>query len=512
MLLADLLDGLHYQCRGGGSVDVDIREVTSDSRRVMAGDLFICISGLHSDGHDFLDVVIKSKVRAVVVAEDIFAEKFSADNTLLSNNSLTIIEVKCTRYAMAIIAANRYRHPAKELKTVAITGTKGKTTTAYMIKSVLEQGGYRVGLIGTIEVIVGEHRYPAFNTTPESLLLHRYLREMADEGMDIVVIETSSQGFKLHRTAGIIFDIGIFTNLSPDHIGYGEHTDFDEYRECKSMLFRQCRIGLVNHDDEYCEQIIAASTCEIIRYRVMDDKDTQMSPSANLFAAHLCASALSLYRENDSIGIKFVVSGCVELAVNIAIPGRFGVYNALAAILTGHYLGVSAADITHALQTIRVKGRAEMIAVTDRFIVLIDYAHNALSLESLLLSLREYQPQRLVCLFGCGGNRDRERRLQMGRISGELADFSIITSDNPRNEEPQAIIDDIRSGIEATAGEFVEIIDRSEAIAYALGNGRSGDIIVLAGKGHEDYQEIKGQRYPMDERDIIKQLCRQNSY
>ncbi|MCL2050149.1 MAG: UDP-N-acetylmuramoyl-L-alanyl-D-glutamate--2,6-diaminopimelate ligase [Lachnospiraceae bacterium] len=486
MLLKDLLDNLNYECLRG-SVDCTVGAVRNDSRKVEAGDLFICVSGMKKDGHDFIMSVIKKGVRALVVERDIA----DSASDIFAVHGVTVIKVSCTRYAMAQIAANYYRHPAKELKTIAITGTKGKTTTTYLIKSVLEQAGYKVGLIGTIEIIIGEKHIPAENTTPESLLTQKYLREMADIGIQVVVMETASQGFKLHRTAGIVFDFGIFTNLSPDHIGPGEHEDFAEYLACKRMLFSQCKQGFINVDSEYYPEVIFGHTCEITTYGIENNAD-------------LRGSEIELYRENGNLGVHFKVEGLLSFGASVASPGKFSVYNALAAILVCRFFDVPVPVIFKALRNVSVKGRIEMLPVADDFSLMIDYAHNAMSLLSLLKSLKEYQPGRLVCLFGCGGNRDKNRRIKMGEASGKLADLTIITSDNPRDEEPQDIINDIKSGIAKTNGEYVEIIDRSEAIAYALNNGRKGDIIVLAGKGHEDYQEIKGKKYPMDEREIVK--------
>lgn len=489
MLLSNLLSGIEYKCLQG-NIESKINEITNDSRNIKPGDLFFCISGAKSDGHNHAQEAIKKGAAVLIIERDIPPE-------LYQNTHAAIIKTPCTRHAMALIAANRYKHPAKEIKTIAVTGTKGKTTTTYLIKSILEQAGFKVGLIGTIEVIIGEKHIPAVNTTPESLLIQKYLREMADTGLEIVVMETASQGFKLKRTAGIIFDIGIFTNLSPDHIGPDEHADFAEYLACKRMLFSQCRKGFINIDDPHYREIILNHSCEITTYGI-----------DNPVKADLSASKLELYREKGSLGVKFNVNGLMEFPAVVASPGKFSVYNALAAILVCHDFNVPIPLICQSLEKAHVKGRIEMIKVSSDFSLMIDYAHNAMSLESLLKSLKEYQPKRLVCLFGCGGNRDKARRFEMGEVSGRLADLSIITSDNPRNEEPQDIINDIKSGISKTKGQYVEIPDRREAIAYAIHHGQSGDIIILAGKGHEDYQEIKGKKYHMDEREIINDIIK----
>ena len=379
------------------------------------------------------------------------------------------------------------------MKIIGITGTKGKTTTTYLVKSILEHAGRKVGLIGTIEIIIGDTHIHADHTTPESYLIQKYFRQMVDAGCDTVVMEVSSQGLMLHRTQGFIFDFGIFTNLEPDHIGKGEHKDFDDYLHCKGLLFKQCRIGIVNHDDAHWEVVTEGHTCALETYGI----DTE---------ADLCAGNISFLRKGGNLGMAFDVTGLMNLSVQIATPGKFSVYNALTAIAICRHFGVGEDAVKAALLAAKVKGRIEPVKVSDEFTLMIDYAHNAMALKSLLTTLREYEPHRLVCLFGCGGNRAKSRRYEMGEVSGQLADLTIITSDNPRTEEPQAIIDDIKIGIDKTDGKYVEICDRKEAIAYAISHGEPGDIIVLAGKGHEDYQEINGVKYPMDERVLIQEI------
>ena len=362
-----------------------------------------------------------------------------------------------------------------------------------MVKSILENAGHKVGLIGTIEVIIGEKKIPANNTTPESMAVQKYFHEMLEVGCDTVVMEVSSQGLKLHRTAGFTFEIGIFTNLEPDHIGPNEHASFEEYMECKGLLFKQCRYGIANIDDEHFEGVMKNATCKLETFGFSEKAD-------------LRAEQVELLQEPGYLGIKYKTKGLIEMDVEIDIPGKFSVYNSLTAIAICLHFGVSTEDILKALKEAKVKGRIEMVKVSDKFTLMIDYAHNAMSLESLLSTLKEYQPKRLVCLFGCGGNRSKLRRYEMGEISGKLADLTIITSDNQRDEEPQAIIDDIKIGIGKTEGKYIEIPDRKEAIAYAIEHGEEGDVIVLAGKGHEDYQEIKGKKYPMDERVLIQEI------
>ena len=423
-----------------------------------------------------------------------FSAKSDLDETMMeAPEDVTVILVKDTRYAMAFISAAYFGYPAEKLKTIGITGTKGKTTTTYMVKSILENAGYKVGLIGTIEAIIGDKVIPAKNTTPESYVIQEYFHEMAEAGCDCVVMEVSSQGLMLHRTQGFVFDFGIFTNIEPDHIGPNEHKDFDDYLRCKSLLLKQCKVGIVNRDDEHFEKIIEGHTCSLETYG--------FSPEADLRAEDA-----KLVGGKGYLGISYHLKGLLDFHVEIDIPGKFSIYNSLTAIAICRHFKVSEENILKALKVAKVKGRIEMVKVSDDFTLMIDYAHNAMALESLLTTLKEYHPHRLVCLFGCGGNRSKLRRYEMGEVSGKLADLTIITSDNPRDEEPQAIIDDIKIGMAKTDGKYVEIPDRKEAIAYAIHHGEPGDIIVLAGKGHEDYQEIKGKKYPMDERVLIADI------
>ena len=407
--------------------------------------------------------------------------------------NVTVIRVKDTRYALALMSAAYFGYPAEKLKVIGITGTKGKTTTTYMIKSILDSVGYNVGLIGTIEAIIGDKRIPAANTTPESYTIQQYFAQMVEAGCDCVVMEVSSQGLMLHRTAGIPFEIGIFTNLGKDHIGPNEHKDFDDYKRCKGLLFKQCRLGIANVDDKYFHDVFQGATCRTETFGFSEEAD-------------LRAENVQLVSRPGYLGVAYHVAGLMDFDVEIDIPGTFSVYNSLTAISVCRHFNVPVEKIKDALKKAKVKGRIEMIKVSDEFTLMIDYAHNAMSLESLLTTLKEYNPKRLVCLFGCGGNRSKDRRYEMGEVSGRLADLTIITSDNPRFEEPQAIIDDIKIGIGKTDGKYVEICDRKEAIKYAIENGQPGDVIVLAGKGHEDYQEIKGVKYPMDERVLIAEV------
>ena len=481
MRLDKLLERLDYEVVQGTD-QTEITTLINDSRKAEKGSVFVCISGAVSDGHSYAADVAAKGAAALVVEHNVDVPE-----------DVTVILVKDTRYALALMSAAYFGYPAEKMKIIGITGTKGKTTTTYMIKSILDGVGHKVGLIGTIEAIIGEKHIPAANTTPESYTIHKYFAEMAEAGCDCVVMEVSSQGLMLHRTAGIPFEIGIFTNLGKDHIGPNEHKDFEDYKRCKGLLFQQCRLGIANVDDKYFEDVFRNATCRVETFGFSENAD-------------LRAENVKLVSRPGYLGVAYHVSGLMDFDVEIDIPGKFSVYNSLTAIAVCRHFQVPAEKIKEVLKQAKVKGRIEMIKVSDEYTLMIDYAHNAMSLESLLTTLKEYNPKRLVCLFGCGGNRSKDRRYEMGEVSGRLADLTIITSDNPRFEEPQDIIDDIKIGIGRTDGKYVEICDRKEAIKYAIANGQPGDVIVLAGKGHEDYQEIRGVKHPMDERVLIAEV------
>ncbi len=486
--LKELLKEIAYE-KIEGTMEREVSDIIYDSRKVKKDSLFVCIPGAVADGHRFAASAVQAGASVLLVEKEV---------ELPEGADVTVVTVKDTRYAMAFLSAAFFGHPAEQMKVIGITGTKGKTTTTYLVKSILEQAGRKVGLIGTIEIIIGQEHIHADHTTPESYLIQKYFRQMADAGCDTVVMEVSSQGLMLHRTQGFIFDYGIFTNIEPDHISPAEHKDFADYMHCKSLLFRQCRVGIVNKDDEHWKDILEGHTCEVETFGIDSDAD-------------LKAQNITFLKNPGELGVGFDVTGLMDFHVEIATPGRFSVYNALTAIAICRNFGVDEEKIKKALRGAKVKGRIEMVKVSDEFTLMIDYAHNAMALESLLTTLRAYHPHRLVCLFGCGGDRAKSRRFEMGEVSGRMADLTIITSDNPRSEEPQAIIDDIKVGIGKTGGAYVEICDRKEAIAYAIEHGEPGDIIVLAGKGHEDYQEIKGVKYPMDERVLIREILEEKS-
>lgn len=481
MKLRQLLSMVDYSVLCG-DLDKDIVDVIYDSRKVTPGCAFVCLKGFNVDGHKFIDDAIKKGAVALIVEDEYDAP-----------DGVTVVKTANTRVALAMMSVEYFDHPAKNLTTIAITGTKGKTTTVAMIRSILEKAGIKTATIGTLGIVIDNQIYKTNNTTPESYEIQQAMRKMVNEGCKAMVIEASSLGLKWHRTDGIMFDYGIFTNFSNDHIGAAEHKDMDEYLQCKSLLFKQCKVGLINRDDEMWDKVTNGHTCEIETYGFNADAD-------------IVAHDDSLIARPGYIGVHFDTTGNKQLSVDVAIPGRFSVYNALAAIAVTSHFDLSDKDILDGLNEVKVKGRVEAVPVVGEYTILIDYAHNALSMENILTTLKEYKPNRLITMFGAGGNRPKDRRYEMGQVSGRLSDLSVITEDNSRFEDVMDIIEDIKVGINKTGGDYVVIPNRVDAIRYCIENAQKGDIIVLAGKGHEDYQEIRGVKYHMDEREIIADI------
>lgn len=495
MRLIELLEGFSYQVVKG-DVKTEITELVFDSRtEVEEGSVFVCIIGAVHDGHEYAGEAAKAGAAAIV-----------AEHEVPVPDGVCLVVCESTREALACMSAAYFGYPANELTTIGITGTKGKTTTAYMIRNVLELAGSPTGFIGTTGVIIGDTHIPTNNTTPESYFVQKYFREMANAGMQCVVMEVSSQGLMLHRVGGFTFDYGIFTNLEPDHIGPNEHKDFADYLHAKSLLFEQCKVGIVNYDDEHMAEMIKNATCRVETYGMKEGAD-------------LRAVSVDLHSKEGELLVSYRTKGRLSLPVTVGIPGKFTVYNSLTAVAVCSHFGISDEVLKQALRQVKVKGRVEPVEFPKQFMerlgknftVMIDYAHNAMSLKSLLTTLLEYHPKRLVCLFGCGGNRSRDRRFEMGEISSRYADLTVVTSDNPRFEEPMAIIEDILTGVKKQNGAYITIADRKEAIRYCIEHAEDGDVIVLAGKGHEDYQEICGVKHPMDERVLIKEIIEEMS-
>ena len=468
MKLSKICEEIEYTLLQG-SLETEVRDIIYDSRKIAPETMFVCMVGAVTDGHKYIPDAVEKEASVIVLEKEEEAAQIP--------ENITVLKVESARLALALMSAALFDHPARKLVTIGLTGTKGKTTTTYMIKKVLEMAGKKVGLIGTIGAMIGEEHLPSKNTTPESYELHRMFAAMVEAGCEYVVMEVSSQGLKLDRTAGILFDYGIFTNLSPDHIGPAEHASFEEYMECKSLLFRQCRIGIVNADDEHVEGILKGHTCEVKTFSAEKEAD-------------LMASDIGFINEDGKLGMHFKVSGCMDCQAKVHITGRFSVYN----------------SILEGLSKVQVKGRVEMLPVSKDYTLIIDYAHNEVSTRSVLTTLMEYHPKRLICVYGGGGNRSKLRRYDMGEVTGEMADLCVLTCDNPRDEEIRDINNDIKVGLARSNGKYIEIDDRKEAIAYCMKNAKPGDMIVLLGKGHEDYQEIKGVKYHFDEREAVAEI------
>lgn len=485
MTLKNLLTKINFNLIQG-DINTEISDLIYDSRKVEKGTAFVCLVGYNTDGHQYIEDAVSKGASAIIISK----------NIIIDNKDVTVIKVQDTREALAFMSAELFKHPAEELKTVAVTGTKGKTTTVAMIRSILEAEGIKTGTIGTLGIIIGDKLIKTNNTTPESYEMEKAMREMVDSGCKVMIIEASSLGLKWHRVDGVTFDIGVFTNFSDDHIGDSEHKDLEEYLFCKSLLFQKCRHGILNCDDPVWQKILENSTCTTETFGYSENAD-------------LKALNDHLISQPGFIGVHFDTDGIEKMSVDVAIPGKFSVYNALSAISVCLKLGVSKSSIIKGLHDVKVKGRVEAVKVPGNYTLLIDYAHNAMSMENVLTTLRQYNPHRLITLFGAGGNRPKVRRYEMGEVSGRLSDLSVITEDNSRFEDVMDIIEDIKVGINKTDGEYVVIPNRKDAIKYCMENAQDGDIVVLAGKGHEDYQEIKGVKYHLDEREVIADIIKE---
>lgn len=481
MLLSTLLAPLGITGDAGKFADVDITDIVYDSRKAAPGCAFVCLKGSASDGHSFAGKAAESGAAVIIAQEPVEAP------------GAQVLIVPDTRKALALMSSVFFGDPAGALKVIGITGTKGKTTTAYMTRAILEAAGHKTGVMGTIGADIDGDIQPLANTTPISYEVFRQLRRMADAGCEYAVMEVSSIALRDDRVYGLPFEIGVFTNFSEDHIGGVEHKDMEEYLRCKAMLFSMCKTGVVNADDPAAEKLLEGSTCRVYRFS-MEGRGDMNGGSCR----HLNRPGL--------LGVEFDVTGDMELSPQVGIPGRFNAYNALAAISCCYQLGIPGEAMLRGLRDVKVKGRVEPVPVPGNYTLLLDYAHNAVSMESILTTLREYEPGRLICLFGAGGNRPKVRRYEMGEASGKLADLSVITADNSRFEDVMDIIEDIKTGMRKTDGKYIEIPDRREAIRWCIEHAQDGDIIVLAGKGSEDYQEIKGVRYPFDERVVIREI------
>ena len=490
MQLKEILVGIEG-LKVRGNLDIDITHLDKDSRNIKENGLFVAIKGFSEDGHEYVETAIKQGATAVILQEGVSAELIKKIPT-----DITIVVAKDTRYALAICSCNFYGNPSRKFKLIGITETKGKTTTSFMTKKILEKAGKKVGLIGTIATYIGDKKLEdSDRTTPESNKLQETFGKMAEEGCEVVVMEVSSQSLKLHRVAGCDFDIGVFTNFSEDHISEKEHPDMEDYFSSKVQLFKMCKTAFINADDYHVAKLPKlVPECNITTYGIDN--------FCNVLAKDITIT-------NSYVDFK-VKLGMKNERIKTCIPGRFSVYNSLAAICVGEKLGATAEQIKEALEEVRVPGRSELVNNKKDLTIMIDYAHSPESLENILNAVKSYTRGRVISLFGCGGDRDKTKRAIMGEISGRIADFTIITSDNPRTEDPQKIVEQIEEGIKKTKGKYIVVVDRVEAIKTAIKMADKKDIIVLAGKGHEPYQEINGVKYPFDERVIVNSIINGN--
>ncbi len=488
MKLKEMLVGLEG-LKVKGDLEVEIKEIENNSKNVKKGYLFIAIKGFDVDGHQYIESAIKKGATAVMIEEGCDVK------ALAIPEGITIVMAKNTREAMAIVSSNFYGNPSRKFKLIGVTGTKGKTTTTFMIKEILEKAGKKVGLIGTIAIYRnGKKIKDSDRTTPESIELQREFAEMVADGVEVVVMEVSSQSLKLHRVDGCEFDMVLFTNFSEDHISPKEHPDMQDYFQSKLKLFQMCKTGITNADDLYGAKIP----------RLFPDNNIVTYGIDNF--ANVLAKDITI--TNSYVDFKVKVTDRNE-RVKTCIPGRFSVYNSLAAICVAQKFGISPEVVKEALVTVRVPGRSELVDNKKEIPIMIDYAHSPESLENILQAVKTYTRGKVISVFGCGGDRDTGKRPIMGEISGRIADYTFITSDNPRTEDPQKIVEQIEEGMKKTKGKYKVIVDRTEAIKEAIQMATKRDIIVLAGKGHEPYQEINGEKYPYDERIIVNEIMEQ---
>ena len=463
----------------GAYQDMDIKGVAYDSRRVRPGFLFVAIRGYQTDGHKFIESAISAGAAAILAEEEVPCW-------------VPVLVAEDTRKALALVSSVWFGEAHKRMRFIGVTGTNGKTTVTYLLKRILELSGRKCGLIGTNQNMIGDRILPAERTTPESYELHELFSQMAEEGVEDVIMEVSSHSLALSRVHGILFEAGIFTNLTQDHLDF--HGTMEAYLAEKAKLFGMSRYGIVNGDDPAAEKLTQSASAEILRYGIRSECD-------------LRATDVRMYAR----GVRFHVD-CRGMGaeVKLGIPGEFSVYNALAAIGAALMLGVGMENVVNGLALSHtVKGRAEVVPLPRPFTVMIDYAHTPDGLQNIISAVRGFAAKRVITLFGCGGDRDKTKRPKMGKIAAELSDFCIVTSDNPRTEDPEAIIRDILAGMVGYEGKFDVVTDRREAIAHALSIAGEDDVVILAGKGHETYQIVGTEKRDFDEREILRELTQE---
>ena len=492
MRLCDILVKTDYELVFG-DITKEVKSLEYHSKNVKEESAFFVIDGYFHKGEDYIKEAIVKGASVIVLSKKLAD---SVENILLNESleNLTVIKVEDVRKALATMSVAFYNNPSGEMQVIGITGTKGKTSTAFMVQHILESAGIKTGIIGTVVCGYKDNYIRSEYTTPQAPQIQKMMREMANNGCKAVVMEVSSQGLKHSRVCGVDFNIGVLTNISKDHIGGFEHENFEEYIECKSKLFDMASRAVINGNCINWKDVVKNKK---LKQKIFYGKDEEFDYSC---------SDISLFRTADILGSKFLIRG-IEFVLNI--PGAFNAQNALCAISTCRALGVPYEIIKEALLDVKIPGRAELVKLKD-LSVIVDYAHNGVAIEALLTSLKEYKPNRLMLVFGCGGNRDKNRRYEMGKAASMLADYIVVTSDNPRNENPIEIIKDITSEMDFCEKVILSIPDRKEAIKRAINDGEKGDIIVIAGKGHETYQIIGNETIHFDDKEVILSCGKDN--
>lgn len=479
MFLKDLLANVPGVIETHGNMVTEVGALINDSREKTKDGLFFCVSGARFDAHSFVNQAMENGCTALVVER-------------ILDCPLPQVRVENVRSAMAYLAAAFFGHPEREMRMVGMSGTKGKTTTSFLMKAILEKAGFKTGLIGTTGNLIGEKYIKSNLTTPDPIDLHRCLRQMRDAGVEAVSMEVSAHAIAMHRLDGVTFEAACYTNLSQDHLDY--FGTMENYFETKKSLFMNGAVlnASLNADDETSDRIIDDIKIPYLTFGI--------SSEADVFARDIEIS-------ENGVSFSILLRGLEEMEVNMHLTGMFNVYNALAAASLAMIMGIDKQCIKEGLESVQnVPGRVEMLDTKTPYKVILDYSHSPDALENILTTVRGFTKKRLIVLFGCGGDRDHGKRPMMGEIGGRLADFSILTSDNPRTEDPNAILQSIEKGIKRTKGQYVVIENRREAIRYALEMGQEGDVIILAGKGHETYQDIMGVKRPFDEKVVVREL------
>lgn len=480
MKLRKILKNINYELIQG-SLDINIKDLSYDSRKVKKDYAFIALIGIDTDGHNYINSAIENGATCIIICKDI---------ELNIDKNITIIKINNTRTELSYISANFFNNPQDKLIKIAITGTKGKTSISWMIKQILETNQDKVGIIGTVGTYINNKLYPHKNTTPESYQIQKFMNIMVKNNVKYLIMETSSQALKVGRVNNILFDYSIFTNLSNDHIGPREHPTYEDYLNSKAKLFTQSKIGILNNDDKEYNKLITNSTCQIYTYGTNNNSNVKINN-------------ITYLNEKNFFGTSFKLTGLINDTFKVKAPGKFSSYNATAAITLCKLLNIKEDIIKKGLETFQVDGRCEILNIDERFKVIIDFAHNKLSIESIIETMKQYKHNRIITILGCGGGRSKEIRFELGETVGKLSDLSIITTDNPRNDNIDDINKDIENGVKKANGNYIIIKDRKKAIEYALDNAQENEIILLLGKGHETYQEIKDKKYQFNEKKII---------